>query len=300
MTSILFQGTRDAYLPEITAYQKYLGDFFPHVKSVDSRIGHCEEGNFDIVWRFMGVDHSSPNATRKPFLVHEYNSLSTGFAARFKNRMKVWLNQKPDKRIFLNADVKRGFSFNDDIPFSLRDMGIDPAFFKQNKNEPHFDFIYVGSLDRGKIITAFLDCFAERCEDLKISIVGSPSSALFDRYKGCGNIVFQGRVPYNEIPAYMRNAKFGVNLMPDRYPFNLQTSTKLLEYCAAGLNIISTKYQWVESFSRMHGGNFFWLEPDFSNFSKVGLTSFDFKTPDVGNLGWNNIIQASGIFDFLK
>lgn len=296
MTSILFERTH-AYLPEIPAYMSWLSRNKPGVKAVDSSsLRDYDPQDYDIVWRFMGLDRKGKGR----FVVHEYNSLSTGAGARCKNLIKRTFNTKPHRRIFLNNNVRSGFSFCDDVPFRLRDMGVDDQFFRNvPAASPVYDFVYAGSLNRGGVITGFLDYFAVSMQDMTLLLVGEAHPEMQARYKGAENIVFHGRVPYAEVPMLAGRARFGLNLMPDRYPFNLQTATKVVEYCALGLPVISTRYRWVEDYAAARKARFFWLAPDFSNMSREVLSTFDFHTPDVHDLSWDRVICTSGVFDFL-
>jgi hypothetical protein len=58
-----------------------------------------------------------------------------------------------------------------------------------------------------------------------------------------------GPVSRDQLPEIYKNARFGLNYTPDIYPYNVQTSTKTLEYLASGLGVISNKYKWSEFFS---------------------------------------------------
>ena len=293
MTSILFERTKNAYLPEIEAYKKYLAKFYPQITVIDSK--DSPEAKADIHWRFMGMDIG---ACGGKYVVHEYNSLSTNPCGAFKNGVKSFLNRRPDRRIFLSPAVQEGFFFQDNIPARLRDMGIDSQFFLP-RAKAEYDFIYVGSMDRVSVIVPFLTYFAKAMPDKAILLVGRAGDALRETFKNLSNIVFHGPAPYAEIPALLSKARYGLNLMPDVYPFNVQTSTKLLEYCAAGLPIVSSKYAWSEKFANGRGANILWLEKDFANLTGPALERFDFKTPDVRDLEWDAVIKASGVFDFL-
>ncbi len=294
----MFQATRHAYLPEIDAYLSYLAAHHPEVVACDSRRNIPEGFNPDVVWRFMGMDREKPKNGK--YIVHDYNSLSTGVLARQKNFIKRFFNVKPQRRVFLSEPVKAGFPFKDDVPYSIRDMGIDPAFFVERDALPAYDFIYVGSLDRGRTIIRFLDYFSAQMLGYTLLLVGHADENLIKRYGKSGNIVFTGRVPYADVPGYLAKARYGLNLMPDRYPFNVQTSTKLLEYCAAGLGIVSSDYHWARQFEKERSANFLWLSPGFKNLTHAHLENFAFGTPEVQDLTWENVIKNSGIFSFLK
>ncbi len=296
MTSILFEGPAHTYLPEIPAYIRYLNQAHPDVKAyVSTDIKDYHSNDFDVVWRFMGTDFSGEGR----YVVHEYNSLSTGKAPRFKNLIKQTFNARPDRRVFLNKIVKNGFMFADKVPYAHRDMGIASQFFDL-RHRPEYDFVYAGSIHRGPEVMEFMDYFAANMPDATILIVGSVNREILRRYSPYKNIYFAGRVHYEDVAAFIAKGRYGLNLVPDQYPYNLQTATKVLEYCALGMPIVSMRYRWSEHFAKSKDGQFFWLDKDFGNLTIEALRSFEFKTPALENRKWQTVIEQSNIFDFLK
>ncbi len=298
MTKLLFVRQAKVYLPEIAAYKKYLEARYPHVEIKQSTdVQSYNPKDYDILWYFMGA-----NIVRKAnYIVHEYNSASTPPYASTKNFIKKIINTKPNQRIFLNKTVKEAFCFKDNVPEYLRDMGIDPAFFKTKKpKSPEYDFIMVGGLDRGDSINKILGYISEKTPELNLLIVGEVPSNLAKAYQDAKNIIFYGRVAYDQVPELMASAKYGLNIMPDMHPFNAQTSTKAIEYCAVGLPLITTDYKWINQFEKQAAAQFFKLNSDFSNLTVQNLREYAFKTPDMSGYDWNKVIERSGIFSFLK
>lgn len=297
MTKLLFVRNSDVYLPEVSAYRAYLKKKHPKIIVKEStEFPNYNPKDFDILWHFMGVDLKG----KGNFVVHEYNSISTPPCAQAKNLIKKAVNAKPDQRIFLNETVKNTFKFKDDIPFHIRDMGIDSQFFNTQKiRKPEYDFIMVGGLDRGKPIYDFLDNLVIKNANLKTLIVGNIPNEMQRRFGRVKNITFHGRAAYEEVPSLMANARFGLNIMPDKPPFNLQTSTKALEYCAVGLPIITTNYKWINHFESSTGARFFKLDEDLSNLGAQSLSRFKPIVPNVDQFNWEFIIEKSGIFLFL-
>ncbi len=300
MTKILFVRKEHVYLPEISAYKSYLAKYYPSVQTFEStELGDYSLKDFDIIWHFMGADFKGRDSNSN-YVVHEYNSLSTMPFAKAKNYIKSHMNTKPNRRVFLNEIVLDGFGFDDDVPYGLRDMGVDDAFFDVSLSDsPEYDFICVGGLNRGKVVRRCLRHFAKNMKDTSLLLVGDAPDALRTKFQDCDNIIFKGRVSYEQIPSLMANARYGLNLMPDIYPFNIQTATKVLEYAAVGLPIITTDYKWANDFEVSSQGRYFKLSSDMSNLSLDALDSFDFLLPDVSSLRWSNIIEKSGIFSFL-
>jgi glycosyltransferase involved in cell wall biosynthesis len=293
--TILFQRQTHTYLPEIPAYMRFLQKHYPHVRAYDStEIGTYHPMEFDVIWRFMGMDIRGQGR----FVVHEYNSLSTQPLGRAKNLVKTLGNARPQMRVFLNKMVRLGFGFADQVPYGFRDMGIATRFFEAQR-APEYDFVYAGSLYRGPEVLNILEYFAQRLKNATLLIVGTAHPDLVEKYKNAPNITFAGRVHYNEVAQWMAKGRIGLNLMPDIYPYNLQTATKVLEYCAVGLPIVSSRYRWMEQFVGKKDSAVFWLKPDFSNLTLEAVQDFPFVVPDVSNRRWDTVIGNSRIFDFI-
>lgn len=300
MKNILFLRREGVYLPEINAYMAYLRDFIPTVNAHDSsELGNnFSEKDFDVVWKFMGFDRGN---TPNPFVVHEYGSLSVGRFPRTKNLIKRLVNNKPNMRVFLNSAVQTDMGFKDNLPYCERDMGVSAHFFKVQPNpNTEFDFVYSGSLNRGKVIFSMLNHFKVNMKKSRLLIVGSVPDDIHSQFGSTTNIHFTGRLKYEDVPQAITQAKYGLNIMPDIYPFNIQTSTKVLEYCAAGLPVISTNYQWIRDFERKSGGQFFYCSPNFDTLSQETVDQYSFHCPNVTAYHWDSLIKKSGVFDFLS
>jgi len=298
MKTILFEGPAHTYLPEIPAYMRFLAQNFPDVKAYNaSEIRDYTPMDFDVMWRFMGLDVLA----RGRYVVHEYNSLSAGTLPHAKNFLKYMLNGYPRRRVFLNKMVRTGFPFRDQakIPYAFRDMGIASKFFEISP-KPEYDFVYAGSIHRGPEVLKMLEHFATTLKDASILIVGSVNPDVLAHYTNVPNITFAGRVHYTEVAEWIAKGRYGLNLVPDQYPYNRQTATKVLEYCALKLPIVSMKYRWMEHFVTQKDAQVFWLSPDFKNLTRENVESFAFKIPDVRGRRWRDVIAESGIFDFLR
>lgn len=296
MTSILFVRKPDVYLPELPAYEAYLAKHYPNVKVFQSTdANNALYQDYDINWHFMGVDCIGQGK----YVVHEYNSLSTPPFAKIKNFIKRTVNKKPDRRVFLSEAVRAGFGYQDNVPFHLRDMGIDERFFNINK-EPEYDFVLAGGLNRGPLVAKLLEKFSTgSLKKTNILLLGDAPEPILSRFKSYENIIFKGRVPYYEMADLIGKARYGLNIQPDYYPFNIQTSTKLLEYCAAGIPVISTDYSWLRQFEAKHKAHFYKLDEELENFDMASLHAFDFAIPNVDAFKWESIISQSNIFSFL-
>lgn len=246
MKSLCFVHQSKAQLPELQAYT----DYFRPRYQVEVSNPAADLSGYDIVWFFMGFCRYQPRAGQ--FIVHEYASLSTPPLARVKDLIKRQLNARPDLRVFQNKTQSRLMRFNDAVPERFRDMGIASHFTQQLDAEKKCDLIYAGSMDKSRRLEQALDIVLKLRPHASIWLVGQPSVYLQQRYQHYANIRFVGPVPNSQIPALLNQASFGLNYLPDVYPYHFQTSTKLLEYAACGLPVIGNNNNWVANFLEQH------------------------------------------------
>ena len=95
----------------------------------------------------------------------------------------------------------------------------------------------------------------------------------------------------------MASAKFGLNFTPDTFPFNIQDSTKVIEYCALGLGVVTNRYEWVDEFEER-------IEAKFLSFEAVdsceSVLSFNFEQGDIEKYSWENVISKSNLMSFIE
>ncbi|MBV2127794.1 glycosyltransferase family protein [Arsukibacterium indicum] len=246
MKSLCFVHQSKAQLPELQAYT----DYFRPRYHVEVSNPAADLSGYDIVWFFMGFSRYQPQPGQ--FIVHEYASLSTPPLARVKDLIKRQLNATPDLRVFQNKTQSRLMRFNDAVPERFRDMGIAGHFKQQLDAGKKCDLIYAGSMDKSRRLEHALDVVLKLRPHTSIWLVGQPSVYLQQRYQRYANVRFMGPVPNSQIPALLNQARFGLNYLPDVYPYHFQTSTKLLEYAACGLPVIGNKNSWVTDFLNQH------------------------------------------------
>ena len=295
---ILFVRTGKAFLPEIDAYVKYFNKL-EGFEAYDSQLldENYSIDDFDVIWEFKGF--GGVRDVNK-VIVHDYASLSTGSFPKVKNNLKKWLNPKPNLRVFLNQAVRQGFNFNDDIEFCYRDMGIDERFLSVKSEEKEYDFVYVGSICKGRGMDRFLAEFTRKPQG-KLCLIGNVEDDIYNEYKHNKDLVFTGSVPYGEVPIIASKAVYGINYIPDKYPFNIQTSTKLLEYLALGLKVITTDYQWVRDFEKLHGCSFYKLNLKQDGFDRDYIESYDYKSNfAVENHLWDVVLENSGLKEKIR
>ena len=272
-----------SYLPEIEAYKKYFKKYnIEFTDSYKDLNNNYNIDDFDLLLHIMGTDFMNNDKPK----IHDYTSLSTGKYTFIKNKIKRYFNQKPVLRLFLNENVKNKMKFNDGILYLIRDMGVDNNFFNIIDAKKKFDFVYLGSVTKDRKIPELLYKFKNELQSSTLLVVGSVPYDIFDSFKSVGNITFSGKVKYEDVPKLVSTADYGINLIPNIYPFNIQTSTKLLEYCALGLKIITTNYKWANEFENKYSGSFFKIDEDLNNFKIEDIKSYNFKTPNIDELEW--------------
>lgn len=295
MRKILFLRSEKVFLPEIDAYIKYFNKTKEFKAYDSSKIGNnYNTKDFDIIWEFKGLGGLK---VKDQILIHEYASLSTGLFPLFKNILKAKINPRPDLRVFLNENVKDGFKFKDNVDYCYRDMGIDENFLKIKNEKKEYEFVYVGTVCKEREIDRLLKEFQEK-KPGKLCLIGNVEDNLYNKYKSNKDIIFTGKVSYSEVPEIASKAVYGINYIPDKYPYNIQTSTKLLEYLALGLKVITTDYKWVRQFEETHNCSFYKIAYNDMKLDVKDIEKYEFISnfkPE--NFLWNNVIERSSIMN---
>ena len=94
---------------------------------------------------------------------------------------------------------------------------------------------------------------------LRLLLVGQIPPALQAVIGPLQHIHTTGRIAQDEVPAQLLRARAGLNLVPDVLPLSAQTSTKMLEYLAVGLPVISNRSAWAEHIAIQHPARVRWL-----------------------------------------
>ena len=280
-----------AYTPEAYAYEKYLKEL-GHQVQLDYEL----DPNNDVNIYFMGTRPFWKKKEGRAIEIHEYQSLSTPPYAHFKNFAKKIVNKQPNGRVFLNEFVHRDLSFSDNIPYIYRDMGVDEALFQNPSENPLYDIVYCGSI-AGR--NGLIEVLRRLAENYKVVIVGQVSDLESSLLKH-ENITLLGRVERKDLPEIYRNCRFGLNFTPNFYPYNIQTSTKTLEYLASGLGVISNRYEWAEYFFKKINYQPFWLSCDTTlDITKFeNLNSFNYSV--MKDYSWENILSHSNFEGFIR
>ncbi|MDP4131395.1 MAG: glycosyltransferase, partial [Bacteroidota bacterium] len=279
------------------AYQTFF-----HSKNIEAII--CKYGeeaatHADVYWYIMGIYPGARGKGKR--IIHEYSSSSLPPFRKIRDLLKVRLNPRPHFRLYLNEYVRKEIQHRDEIPFGYRDQGISEDFHPVSGAEKKYDFIYTGSLSPARKIETLLRVFqGGSLKNRTILLLGQDYEQLAATCSSNRNIIFRGPVPREEIPGYLSQARFAINYIPDREPFNAQTSTKFLEYAAMHIPIISSSYFWISQFQERFGGEYFFLKEDLSNLSWGRINSFPYAFPNLQSWHWEHQIQSSGILEYLQ
>jgi len=280
-----------AYTPEAYAYENYFNSL-GHKVQLDYELDPSNDVNI----YFMGTRPFWKKNKGQAKEIHEYQSLSTPPYAQMKNTIKKLINGVPDGRIFLNRFINHELNFNDNKPFIYRDMGVDEGLFQERILNPEYDILYCGSLS-GRI--GLIETLVKLSKDYKVIVIGK----FTENEKNLLNpkkITLLGPVERKDLPEIYRNTRFGLNYTPDIYPYNIQTSTKTLEYLASGLGVISNKYFWAERFFHEIKYEPIWLKQD-NSLNNYELENYKIEYNSlIRNYSWNNVLSKSYIEKFLR
>ncbi|MBL7768274.1 MAG: hypothetical protein JNK20_04845 [Flavipsychrobacter sp.] len=287
-----------AFLPELKAYKSFFERL--GVSTVELHPRERASHSLTVEWHMMGthwIKSSQPSV-----VIHEYASPSTPPFATLKNRIKRWFTSQPDYRLFLNEATRLEMGFKDAVPYGYRDMftPVLPANYQKLKAETLYDFVYAGSLTADRKPERLLNLFSNgQLKDRSLLVLSREYSILQDKYRSASNITFLGPVPQAELGHYFSQARFGIDYRPNIKPYDIQTSSKLLEYLAYELPVICSSTSWLKSFVQNYGGNFFMLDNDLGNFTMDAVEAFEFKGPDLSSWTFSNQMNRSGILPFL-
>ncbi|MCP9749917.1 glycosyltransferase [Ferruginibacter sp. HRS2-29] len=298
MRTIAFILPHNPYLPELKAYTDYFRARGFNTVNI-SDLKELDTTEYHIEWHFMGID-TRPRK-KNVIKIHDYTSLSIPPFAKIKDSFKKIITRKPDIRVFLNDQVRERMNFRDDVPYGLRDMGVNEIFFEVPADTPkEYDFCYLGNMDKIRRVDEFLLHFREHLKESRILMIGEPPAYLSRMFKNDPDIIFTGKVDYLKIPGLLAKCSYGLNYIPDIYPFNIQTSTKLLEYCACGLKVISNEYEWVRNFEKASAASFYFLDKEFKNFTLAGIRNFNYVNPDMKKHEWEKVIDNSRVLEMIN
>ena len=288
MPSVALIHSGKSFLPEVAAYKAYFESLGMYVEILITPSMH-QLTPFDILWYFMGLQLQHPAAFKKKFIVHEYASASTPPLARLKDYIKKKANTRPDLRITL-VGTHRNIVFPDDgVPLIVRRQGVHDCFYEPLPHTGEYDFIYTGSALAARKTSVWLHGVNRAFPGASVVLTGRHNPGIVNQFNAFKNIHFIQPEPVTALPALLARARFAINFVPDAYPYNIQPSTKLQEYCAAGCRVMSNSYQWSTEFEVMNSAGIFFMANDFSNITHHHLSSVPFCSADMHSYRWENI-----------
>lgn len=281
--SIAIEKTNDSFLPESYAYRDYFRKHGYKCNFVEK--GSKEALEYDAILLFHGFH---PFWNKYPqFVISEYHSLSTGKFNRFKDFLKRVVNVRGQLYIFLNEDVREKLWFSRKTNYITRRMGFSPKLVNESSSKKEFDIIYCGSYREG--VLAQIYRLAEL--GLVIALVG------FDHQPTHYNVKCFGKVSTEQAMKLIGKSKIGLNYTPDIFPYNIQDSTKVIEYCALNLGVITNRYKWIDEFEKNINAKFLNID-DIE--SRDDIITFDFNTPNISFLTWSAILDSSNILEKIR
>lgn len=280
-----------SYAPELLGLRTYLGRHRSIRVDILSEADFASSASkYDLSYRLMGfLPRWSPAPTPE---IHDYASLSSGTFRAVKDHLKVALNRPALIRSFLNDYVRARLPFHDTVPYVLRDMGVDECFFHVKPAKAEYMFCYAGSITRSRQIHRLLAHLTSIGGS--VLVVGDPDRAIYERFRTTPEVRFTGRLDREDVAACMARCEYGVSFVPDVEPFHGQTATKILEYCAVGLKVVTNAYSWVDTFEDTASARFF----KFRSWDEVSIPALQaaaYRVPDMRRYAWDAIFERSGI-----
>ncbi len=293
----------DAYLPELQAYAAFI-QAAGHQSQLHRELDSVPS-DAPVLWWLCGqVRPVQAMRHPKAFHIHEYASASVPPMAWLKDQLKCWCQATPQYRIFQNAWVQQRMGFHDAVPCEFRDMGISPSLLEPAPPSaaPEFDFVYLGEMRRLRHFLPVFEALANA--ELSVLLIGQLPDELLAQLADHDKLTVTGRIPHEQVPVMLRRARRGLNLVPDQLPYTRQTSTKLLEYCAAGLPVVSTDYAWVRDFERQHGARLAYIPfrataASYLEYFQRIVQALPEPVPDLHPLAWPALLAGMPIWRHL-
>lgn len=299
---VCFIKTGKAFLPELNAYVGYLNK--NNIKTIvcDS-IEQARNVDATIYYRFGGFLYKKVKSGVPE--IHEYHTISTGGVPILKNIIKSFFSIRPHGLSFLNYIVERKYFFNKRIPKIYRDMGAEVDFFnvRKMKKEKIYDIAYIGSISTRKGLVKTIENLAKK--NISLVLIGNISDTDKEKLLAYKNIKILGVCDQQKIIDTLCKVRFGLNYIPNEYPLNIQTSTKVIEYLVAGLPIISNKYTWIEEHSLLNNYRYINLDDvddylNTNNSNYISRGKYILSELEIKKFYWEFILDDIDFISFIK
>lgn len=278
--------SKRAFLPEVDAYASYLRRRGFHCAVVGTSREALECGAVVIIV-FYGL---FPKWSKRPtVLVADVNSRSVGTFRHLRDVAKLLLNHKPDIRVTQNEYVAASLVGRGAAAGTHRGMGYFPALVRARK-EMKYDVIYSGTSSRSGVTQAIWRLLEE---GLRVCVVGSRPN-FRDVSK---ELTVVERASVREVYELYSQTRVGLNYVPIREPFIRQESTKLIEYCAAGLGVVTTRYPWVNQFEESRNGRFLTWSEDLT---RKDILCYPYEVPCVDDLAWPDLLDRTCLAEIIE
>lgn len=278
-----------ALLPEAEAYARY---FQAYPGTDVSELGPADVGQWaecDVLLIFLGWEPRW-RLGRRPsdsVLVADL-CLSTGTGAALKDGVKRYLNLRPHVGVTQTESMARVAGW-DPHRTVLRSQGYREDLVRARSHSPEYDLVYGGTLQRPGVAKVIDDLAARGFRVAVASADPSPFSAR--------GVDFLGRLPQHDLYDLYSRSRAGLNVVPDRRPFNFQISTKVIEYLGAGIPVVSNRYAWIQGLSQQRGFDFI----DVDRLSTPDqLDSASPPERSIEDLAWTNVMRSTGLMERIQ
>jgi glycosyltransferase involved in cell wall biosynthesis len=145
---------------------------------------------------------------------------------------------------FINMPAeKKGYFFNFPV---LSMFPENPVPWCQRQ----YDLVYLGTMSKTSGLFVLLETIAllvKKRPNIKCLFIGQPHDSLREETQKLieknnigSNVVFSGRVPHAQVPKLLQNCKIGLIGLLDLPKFHRNIATKMFEYFASGIPVVSS------------------------------------------------------------
>ncbi|NVN82670.1 MULTISPECIES: hypothetical protein [unclassified Vibrio] len=280
----LVHSHEKAFFPESNAYRKYFKSKEDYRVEIFNSFDEASKESDCIIF-YCGFLPFWKNCDAK--LIMEYHSLSTGRWPRLKNLVKRILNKRADGYIFLNESTQTGFYFNSVSNYCYRSMGYSNYQVPKSLDSLEQKIVYMGTVNRQGVLSTIKKLAALGFE---LHIIGGELPEKIP------NVITYPRMSQKDAYTIAASCTFGLNYTPDLYPYNIQDSTKLIDYCGLGMRVITNKYQWVYDFEIETNSCFYNVEDVITLSSFDEIDQLPYREGDYSKRAWEEVIDSSGVY----